>query len=190
MIKLVKALKEEELILHNLMQFYIYEFTQYISAIALEENGLYKPFDLAPYWRNPNLHPYFIKRDEELIGFALVESATETTPNTILEFFIIRKYSGKGYGKLAAYEIFTLFSGKWSVMQIEKTIQLKRFGEAPLQNSLLVSIQKNIMKTGSQFRNLIQLYCSKRQKGRFTRITGSVIYRKMKIAYQNVSQFV
>lgn len=127
MIKLVKALKEEELILHNLMQFYIYEFTQYISAIALEENGLYKPFDLAQYWRNPNLHPYFIKRDEELIGFALVESATETTPNTILEFFIIRKYSGKGYGKLAAYEIFTLFSGKWSVMQLEKNYPAQAF---------------------------------------------------------------
>ncbi|MDQ1146458.1 hypothetical protein QE429_003285 [Bacillus sp. SORGH_AS 510] len=43
MIELVRVLKEEEQILHNLMQFYIYEFTQFLPTITLEETGLYKP---------------------------------------------------------------------------------------------------------------------------------------------------
>ncbi|MEH7438212.1 GNAT family N-acetyltransferase [Neobacillus drentensis] len=127
MIELVRVSKEEENILHNLMQFYIYEFTQYISTITLEENGLYKPFDLTPYWSSPNLHPFFIKKENELIGFALVESATETEPNTILEFFIIRKYNGKGFGKLAATKLFNIFSGKWHITQIEKNYPAQAF---------------------------------------------------------------
>jgi predicted acetyltransferase len=127
MIKLVKVMKKEEQTLHNLMQFYIYEFSQYIPAITFEENGTYKPYDLSPYWRSPIHHAYFIKKDEELIGFALVESATESEPNTILEFFIIRKYSGNGYGKIAANEIFRLFPGKWHVTQIEKNEPAKAF---------------------------------------------------------------
>jgi len=40
MINLVKVLKEDENILHNLMQFYIYEFTKFLPEITLEDNGL------------------------------------------------------------------------------------------------------------------------------------------------------
>lgn len=127
MIELVRVLKEEEQTLHNLMQFYIYEFSQYIPTITLEENGAYKPFQLNSFWSNPNHHPFFIKKEEELIGFALVESAAEAEPNTILEFFIIRKYAGNGYGKIAATEIFKMFPGKWQVSQIEKNESAKAF---------------------------------------------------------------
>ncbi|MFZ7943549.1 GNAT family N-acetyltransferase [Neobacillus sp. 19] len=127
MIKLMKVMKEEEHILHNLMQFYIYDFSQYLSAITLEHDGSYKPFDLTPFWVNPNLHPFFIKKEDELIGFALVESATETEPNAIQEFFIIRKYAGKGYGKIAATQIFSLFPGKWFVTQVERNYPAQAF---------------------------------------------------------------
>lgn len=127
MITLVKVLKEEEPILQNLIQFYIYEFTQFLPSISLEENGQYKPFQLEHFWTSPNHHPFFIKKDEELIGFALVESATENDPNTMLEFFIVRKYNGKGYGKMAATELFKLFPGKWHITQVERNYPAQAF---------------------------------------------------------------
>ncbi|MGG3562987.1 GNAT family N-acetyltransferase [Neobacillus rhizosphaerae] len=134
MIELVRVLKEEEQCLHNLMQFYIYEFAQYLPTITLEENGLYKPFDLTPYWSRPNLHPFFIKKENELIGFALVESASETEPNTILEFFIIRKYNGKGFGKLVATRLFNMFPGKWQITQIEKNYPAQAFWRSTISS--------------------------------------------------------
>jgi predicted acetyltransferase len=134
MIKLVKAGKEEEQILHNLMQFYIYEFSQYLPVITLESNGTYKPFDLAPYWSKSNYHPFFIKRENELIGFALVESASETEPNSILEFFVIRKYNGKGYGKIVATELFRMFPGKWHITQIEKNEPAQAFWRSTISS--------------------------------------------------------
>jgi predicted acetyltransferase len=126
-INIIKAVKEEEPILHNIMQFYIYEFSQYIPAIALEADGRYQPFDFTPYWDNSNHHAFLIRKENELIGFALVESSSDKDPNSILEFFIIRKYSGQGYGKIAAHKIFSIFPGKWHITQIEKNEPAKAF---------------------------------------------------------------
>ncbi|PAE16137.1 hypothetical protein CHH91_10935 [Virgibacillus sp. 7505] len=47
-IKIVK--NSEETMLHNLMQFYIYEFSKYNPEIKLEKDCTYKPFDLSRYW--------------------------------------------------------------------------------------------------------------------------------------------
>jgi predicted acetyltransferase len=127
MVHLIKVLKHEEHILHNLMQFYIYEFSKYMPQITLEQDGSYKPFDLNQYWENPNDHPFFIKLDEEYIGFALIESETVEFPNTVKEFFIIQKYNGKGYGKIAATKLFNIFPGKWKVNQIAKNYPAQAF---------------------------------------------------------------
>ncbi len=119
MLHLQKVHQSEESILHNLMQYYIYEFSKYIPEITLEQSGKYKPFDLKDYWIMDNYHAYFIKLNEELIGFALVESTTESRPNTIKEFFIIAKHSGKGYGRRIARELLGMFPGDWKITQIE-----------------------------------------------------------------------
>ncbi|REJ09029.1 GNAT family N-acetyltransferase [Halobacillus trueperi] len=119
MVSLQKVREEEATKLHNIMQFYIYEFSKYIPDIKLEDNGSYKPFDLEKYWTNDNFHAYFIKLRDELIGFALVESATFSSPNTIQEYFISAKYMGNGYGKDVARKLFTMFPGEWEITQIE-----------------------------------------------------------------------
>lgn len=127
MITIEKALQTDEPTLHNIMQFYIYEFSQYIPAIKLEENGTYKPFDLSTYWTSHCHHAFLFKLEDELIGFAMVESMHDDEPNTILEFFILRKFSGKGYGRIAAVELFKRFPGKWHITQIEKNYPAQAF---------------------------------------------------------------
>jgi predicted acetyltransferase len=119
MLNLTKVQVKEEEVLHNLIQFYIYEFSKYIPTIRLEKNGAYKPFNLQKYWDDNNFHAYFIELEEELIGFALVESATESEPNAIEEFFIMAQYSGNGYGKEIAKKLFHMFPGDWHITQIE-----------------------------------------------------------------------
>lgn len=41
--------KEEEEVLHNLMEFYIYEFTKYMSTIKINEDGCFDRFNLDAY---------------------------------------------------------------------------------------------------------------------------------------------
>lgn len=123
MINLVRVKQEDELTLHNLIQFYIYEFTVF-QEIRLEENGSYAPFDLKPYWTEPNLHAFIILYERELAGFALIESGE---PNVILEFFVMRKFYRRGFGKMAAIKLFDQFPGKWSITQVEKNEPARNF---------------------------------------------------------------
>ncbi|WP_409303383.1 GNAT family N-acetyltransferase [Peribacillus sp. SCS-155] len=127
MIELVKVKPEQINILHNLLQFYIYEFTSFNQQITLEEHGLFKPFDLEDYFTVPEKHPFFIKNEEEYVGFALVESGTGEKPSNIDEFLIMRKHKGKGYGKAAATSIFEMFPGRWTVFQIERNTPAQGF---------------------------------------------------------------
>ncbi|MDQ0154800.1 GNAT family N-acetyltransferase [Robertmurraya andreesenii] len=127
MINLIKIPKEDEYILHNLMQFYIYEFSQCIPSIKLEENGSFAPFQLEKYWNDPNFHPFFIKSEEEFVGFALVECDFNEGPHSINEFFIMSKFKGRGFGKEAATKIFRMFPGKWMITQIEKNYPAQAF---------------------------------------------------------------
>ncbi|PAF21029.1 hypothetical protein CHH49_13350 [Terribacillus saccharophilus] len=125
MVHIRKVKKYEETMLHNLMQFYIYEFSKYISEIKLEEDCTYKPFELSLYWEEKTHHAYFICLDAEIIGFALIESSKEI--NTILEFFILAGYQGERFGKVAARKLFEAFDGYWSVSQIEKNQPAQNF---------------------------------------------------------------
>ena len=60
----------------------------------------------------------------ELAGFAMVESGN---PNVILEFFIMRKFYRRGFGKIAAMKLFDLFPGNWSITQVEKNQPARYF---------------------------------------------------------------
>lgn len=56
--------------------------------------------------------------EAEVIGFALIESDEKI--NTMIEFFVLASYQGKGFGKAAARKLFEAFDGYWNVSQIEK----------------------------------------------------------------------
>lgn len=127
MVILVKVKQREEEVLHNLIQFYIYEFTRFNKQIQLEMDGKYKPFNLEKYWNEKEYHAFFVKSGEELAGFALVEEGQGDAPSVIEEFLILRKFHGKGLGKIAAQQLFSMFPGKWEVHQIENNYPAQAF---------------------------------------------------------------
>jgi predicted acetyltransferase len=119
---LFRASKEYKPILENLMQFYIYDFSEYIE-LDVEENGLFKPYQyLEEYWRDGNNRfPYIIKKNNKYVGFVLVKlvKAESRTYFSMAEFFIMKKYRRNGVGKAIAFEIFKLHKGQWEVYQKE-----------------------------------------------------------------------
>jgi predicted acetyltransferase len=127
MINLVSVTKEQEQTLHNIMQFYIYEFSSYIPAIKLEENGAYSPFNLEDYWTTEDHYAFLIKDDTELVGFALLKTGLHEEHHYINEFFIMKKFSGKGYGAAAAKSLFDRFPGKWKITQIHNNYPAQAF---------------------------------------------------------------
>jgi predicted acetyltransferase len=117
----VLPIAEQELsVLRQLFDFHVYDFSE-LMGLDVEHDGRFKLPDLAAYWTDPWRHPFFIRVDAKLAGFALVHERSRLTGadgiNDIAEFFVMRRYRRQGVGELAAGEIFKRFAGSWEVRQ-------------------------------------------------------------------------
>jgi len=129
-IQIDPAEKSEQSILENLMQLYLYDFSE-IDGDDCNEQGLFEYEYLPRYWIEPERHPFLIRVDGKLAGFALVRQRTEAAedlpPHAVSEFFILRKYRRQGVGEWAAFELFDRFPGKWEVAEIPENVSAIRF---------------------------------------------------------------
>jgi predicted acetyltransferase len=121
-IQILKAYGEHKQVISNLMQLYMYDFSEYTGS-DVEADGLFAAYPhFEDYWREENQRvPYIIRIDEIYIGFVFVRriETPEKSYFSIAEFFIMRKYRRKGFGRIVAKEIFNLHRGQWEVFQME-----------------------------------------------------------------------
>lgn len=137
-VTLQSALLEDEPILRNLMQLYIYDFSEF-NGTDLSPYGLYAYPYLDFYWVEEGRHAYLIRADGRLAGFVLVRELPVGPEDQIpgdypikciysmSEFFILRKYRRMGFGREAARQVFTLFPGVWRVGEIPENQPAQAF---------------------------------------------------------------
>ena len=117
---LLQATNDHKIVIENLMQFYIYDFSEYVRY-DVEDNGLFAPYpDLNDYWKEDNnKFPYIIKKGDKYVGFVFVKfiSSKDRSYFSIAEFFILKKYRHEGIGKAIAIKVFNLHKGQWEVYQ-------------------------------------------------------------------------
>ena len=134
-VELIRAAIEDKPVLRNLFQLYEYEFSE-IEFADVNELGLYadprypdRYWDR--YWTEADMHPYLIRVDGKLAGFALVQrySYFNSDENThcISEFFVMPRYRLKGVGAWAATELFRLFPGRWEVAEMAANLSAQGF---------------------------------------------------------------
>jgi predicted acetyltransferase len=135
MLEITPILYEDKIVLHNLIQFYRYDSSEFDGHV-LNNHGLYLYKYLDHQWTDEYRRPLFVKVDGEIAGFALailgvpnefVKVSTTAETNVISDFFIMRKFRGKGYGKQAAFTIFDSFPGTWEIRQTIENLPAKRF---------------------------------------------------------------
>jgi predicted acetyltransferase len=124
------AAAQEQPILENLMQYYQYDFSE-ICGDDCNEQGRFVDEHLHLYWIEPERHPFLIRVDGKLAGFALIRQMVELeedpAPYSIAEFFVMRKYRRQGVGEKTAYDLFDRFPGKWHVAEIPENVSAIRF---------------------------------------------------------------
>jgi predicted acetyltransferase len=116
-IKIVPVEKKEKEILRNLLEKYNYEFSQY-DGLDVNDLGLYGYDYLDNYWTEKNRFPFFIKVNNKLAGFVMVNDYLEVkldTNYTMYEFFILYKYRKMGIGKYVVKYILDKYKGKWQL---------------------------------------------------------------------------
>jgi predicted acetyltransferase len=118
----------EQTVLENLFQFYIYEFSTMIQSIAVEQDGCFSLPDVKPYLTDMRYHTFLMTTGQALCGFVIVDTNSDSKDTrSIKEFFVMRKYAGRGIGKQAAIQVFERFPGKWRIHQVANNYSAQAF---------------------------------------------------------------
>ena len=108
------AKDSEQDLVHQLDQFYLYEFSRYIpDYLKVAADGLFHDGDYLTFWEDSNKYPYLIEHQSEYAGFAMVEDLGSHF--LMNQFFIMLKFQGSGIAESAALEIFNRHRGQWQV---------------------------------------------------------------------------
>ena len=120
MISLSPATKAERPALDNLMQLYIYDWSE-LRPLDVGDDGRFHDYPLDAYWEDDWRHPLLLRVDGRLAGFALVSARSRLsgTPGVfdMAEFFVMRRYRRQGVGLAAASAAFDRFEGPWEIRQ-------------------------------------------------------------------------
>ena len=120
LIELYAAQRDELETIENLMQFYTYDFSEWLP-LKLGEQGLFNIQPKLDYWRKPATRPFLIKVDGELAGFVTVDDQTHL-PGAYLNigyFFVSRRFRGQGVAKFVASTLLSRFPGQWQIFHID-----------------------------------------------------------------------
>ncbi len=113
---------DKKYIIENMFKYYVYDMSEFTKwgPNACGEFG-FPPHVLEPYWNEADHIPYFITVDGDIAGFLLLRKYP-SNPNLwdIGQFFILRKYKGRGVGKLALKTVVSMHLGDWQVRVLQE----------------------------------------------------------------------
>ena len=117
-IEVSPAAQDQQPILSNLLELYAHDFSEIVD-LEIGEDGRFGYPSLPLYWSEPSRHPFLIRNEGQLAGFALVKQGSELTGSQtawdMAEFFVLRGYRRRGIGAHAAHQVWKRFPGPWEV---------------------------------------------------------------------------
>lgn len=129
-VTLQKILEIEAPILRNLYSLYLHDLSKFTVNLDIGADGFFHYEGLDTFWEVEGLSPYFIKLENNIIGFLLLlERPFLKKENDfgINDIFILNKYKGNGLGKQAVEELFKEKHGKYFVIELVKNIPAVSF---------------------------------------------------------------
>ncbi|MCB2254527.1 GNAT family N-acetyltransferase [Pseudomonas chlororaphis] len=106
--------------LENLMQFYLYELSEWLP-LELGRHGLFEIQSLDRYWRQPGTRPWLLRVDGELAGFAVVDDKVHLAQaqHNLAYLFVARRFRGRGIGRQVVTQLLAPRPGQWQVFHID-----------------------------------------------------------------------
>jgi predicted acetyltransferase len=110
-------------LLEGLMQFYIYDFSEFARDPAdfrFNEKGTFPAYPhLDQYFTEPNCWPLLISVDDDVAGFALINQHSHRTGGAIernmAEFFVGRPFRRNGVATTAFHQVLAIHPGRWEI---------------------------------------------------------------------------
>jgi predicted acetyltransferase len=130
--EIILATKEREPVLRALFELYAHDFSPMTGA-DVDERGAFTGGDfLQLAFERGDFHPFLLRVDGRWAGFAFVQEGSYVVPGVhrhwlMEEFFILRKYRGRGVGEWFARQLFARFPGIWEVGEIPENTDAQLF---------------------------------------------------------------
>jgi predicted acetyltransferase len=138
-IEIVPATQEHELIITNLFELYVHDFTEF-HHLDLDRNGRFGYEYLSLNWKKQGRHPFLISVNGNLAGFAFVKKGSELCGSRavwdVSEFFVVRAYRKQGIGTRVAHELWKRFLGPWEIRVMPMNRVALRFWEQAVEKFL------------------------------------------------------
>jgi predicted acetyltransferase len=113
-------------IVRNLFDLYVHDLSGYAGIDIGEDGKFAPPASLSLYWSDADRHPFLIRADGRVAGFALVRKIGPAT-HDVGEFFVLRRYRRFGVGREAACRLFDRFKGGWEVRELTANTPAQEF---------------------------------------------------------------
>ncbi len=132
--EIISATKRHRRVLRALFELYAHDFSPMTGA-DVNAHGAYTEEDFLMGWWDDHandFHPFLLKIGGHWAGFAWVEVGSYIAPGAarhwlMEEFFILRKYRGRGVGEWFATQLFDRFPGVWEVGEIHENKDAQAF---------------------------------------------------------------
>jgi len=129
-VTLVRADRNDEATLKNLLHLYVHDFSEFLGMKPSEEGWFSYPA-LPLYWSEAGRAAYLVRSEGGLVGFGLISQGSvvsgDPAVTDLAEFFIVRGVRRRGIGKAAAHELFRTLRGKWEVRVADFNIAAQHF---------------------------------------------------------------
>ncbi|WLH37798.1 GNAT family N-acetyltransferase [Pseudomonas sp. FP2196] len=127
-VELHPAQRDELQTLENLMQFYMYDFSEWLP-LEFAEHGFFSIQLKDEYWRHPATQPFLIRVDDELAGFVTVDNETHIAgaEHNIGYFFLARRFRGQGVAQFVVSALLSRIPGQWQIFHIDANRPAQRF---------------------------------------------------------------
>jgi predicted acetyltransferase len=117
-IDLAPAGPADRSVFQNLGLLYTYDMSRECGGRpgwAVGPDGFVPCMDFGPYFTDEATHPFFIRVDGAIAGFAVVQRPPGEAAWAMEQFFVLAHYQRHGVGVLAANALWRRFPGPWRV---------------------------------------------------------------------------
>ncbi len=157
-LKLIPASIDDYPVMQNLASYYAYDMSEYMGW-AQEKDGTHSVgMDYIKYFNDENIFPFIIKYQDELAGFVIIDKNVSDPSNdfNIAQFFILRKFKGKGLGRSVAGQCFDKFRGKWEVFVMPKNDGAYQFWRKAIKSYTHGKFKEYTRNVGKSIRNIFE----------------------------------
>ena len=122
---LERASESSATLLGNLLELYTHDLSDIFSGLEVGPDGRFGYRRLPLYWTESDRRlAYIIKADGRIAGFAFVTAVPAGENGVrpsydVAEFFVLRQYRRSGVGRDAAFALWHLLPGRWTVRVAE-----------------------------------------------------------------------